>query len=51
MHKGKKQVMPPFLKEGDRIALVSPAYWVPQEVLGQAAEAIRGWGLQPTRTI
>lgn len=39
--------MPPFLKEGDRIALVSPAYWVPQEVLGQAAEAIRGWGLQP----
>ncbi len=39
--------MPPFLKEGDRIALVSPAYWVPQDVLAQAAETIKSWGLQP----
>jgi len=47
MFKGKKVVMPPFLKEGDRIALVSPAYWVPQDVLAQAAETIKSWGLQP----
>ena len=47
MYKGKKIVRPPYLKEGDRVALVSPAYWVPQEVLGQAAETLRSWGLQP----
>ena len=44
---GKKIVQPPFLKAGDKVALVSPAYWVPQEALKQAAETIRGWGLQP----
>ena len=47
MYKGKKFVRPSYLKEGDRVALVSPAYWVPQEVLGQAAETLRSWGLQP----
>lgn len=47
MNKGKKIVRPPYLKEDDKVALVSPAYWVPQEVLGQAAETVRSWGLQP----
>ncbi len=47
MYKGKKIVPPPYLKEGDKVALVSPAYWVPQEVLGQAAKTVRSWGLQP----
>ena len=47
MYQGKKIVQPPYLKAGDKIALVSPAYWVPQEALMQAAETIRGWGLQP----
>ena len=47
MNKSKKIVQPPFLKAGDKVALVSPAYWVPQEALQQAAETIRGWGLQP----
>ena len=47
MYQGKKIVQPPYLKEGDKVALVSPAYWVPQETLQQAAETIRGWGLQP----
>ena len=47
MYQGKKIVQPPFLKEGDKVALVSPAYWVPQESLKQAAEIIREWGLQP----
>lgn len=40
-------VQPPFLKEGDKVALVSPAYWVPQEAILQAAETILSWGLQP----
>lgn len=47
MYQGKKIVQPPFLESGDRVALISPAYWVPQEALQQAAETIRSWGLQP----
>lgn len=47
MNLGKKIVQPPYLKEGDRVALVSPAYWVPQEVLQQAAEVLKSWDLQP----
>ena len=47
MYQGKKIVQPPYLKEGDKVAIVSPAYWVPQEALQQAAETIKGWGLQP----
>lgn len=38
---------PPYLKAGDKVALVSPAYWVPQEAILQAAETILSWGLQP----
>ena len=38
---------PLYLKEGDKVALVSPAYWVPDETLIEAAEVIRSWGLQP----
>ena len=40
-------IQPPFLKAGDKVALVSPAYWVPEEAIMQAAEQIRSWGLQP----
>jgi len=47
MNEGKKIVRPPYLKEGDKVALVSPAYWVPEEVILQAAEVIRGWGMVP----
>ena len=47
MYQGKKIIQPPFLQAGDKLALISPAYWVPQEALQQAAETIRGWGLQP----
>lgn len=47
MYSGKKIVQPPYLKAGDKVALISPAYWVPQEALHQAAETIKSWGLQP----
>ena len=46
MYQGKKIVQAPYLKAGDKVALVSPAYWVPQEALQMAAETIRSWGLQ-----
>lgn len=47
MYQGKKIIQPPYLKAGDKVALVSPAYWVPQEAIHQAAETIKSWGLQP----
>lgn len=47
MTQGKKMIQPPYLKEGDRVALISPAYWVPEDAILQAAEEIRNWGLQP----
>ena len=47
MYKGKKIVQPPHLKPGDKVALVSPAYWVAQEALQLAAETLKSWGLQP----
>ena len=47
MYQGKKIIQPPYLEAGDKFALVSPAYWVPQEALQQAAEVMKSWGLQP----
>ena len=47
MNIGDKIIQPPYLKAGDKVALVSPAYWVPQEAILQAAETILSWGLQP----
>jgi muramoyltetrapeptide carboxypeptidase len=47
MYQGKKIIQPPYLKAGDKVALISPAYWVPQEAIHQAAETIKSWGLQP----
>jgi muramoyltetrapeptide carboxypeptidase len=47
MYQGKKIIQPPYLKLGDKVALVSPAYWVPQEAMQMAADNIRSWGLQP----
>ena len=47
MYQGKKIVQPPYLKAGDKVALVSPAYWVPEETILQAAEVIKSWGLRP----
>ena len=47
MNIGERIIHPPYLKAGDKVALVSPAYWVPQEAILQAAETILSWGLQP----
>jgi muramoyltetrapeptide carboxypeptidase len=38
---------PLFLIPGDKVALVSPAYWVDQEVIAEAAAVVESWGLQP----
>ena len=47
MDQEKKIVLPPYLKEGDKVALVSPAYWIPQESILEAADTVKSWGLQP----
>ena len=47
MNQGKKIVQPPFLKAGDKVAIISPAYWVAGEAVQQAAECVKSWGLQP----
>ena len=51
-HYGNKKVelkciRPGFLKTGDRVALVSPSYYVATEKIEMAAEVLRGWGLEP----
>ena len=47
MYQGKMNIQPPYLKKGDKVALVSPAYWIPDEAILQAAEMIRSWDLVP----
>lgn len=38
--------MPPYLKRGDTVALVSPSYRTPAENVSGAAEVLRGWGFR-----
>ena len=42
-----KTVKPSYLKAGDRVALISPAYYGAMEEVEKAAEVLRGWGLVP----
>ena len=42
-----KCVAPPFLKKGDKVALISPSYSTPIENVEKAADVLRGWGLVP----
>ncbi len=42
-----KIIQPAFLKQGDKVALISPAYWLPKEAIEEAAKQIRKWGLTP----
>ena len=47
MTQRKKIVRLAFLNERDKVALVSPAYWIPQEAIQEAADTIKAWDLQP----
>ena len=40
-------VTPPFLKKGDKVALISPSYTTPMENVEKAADVLRSWGLEP----
>ena len=38
---------PSYLKAGDKVALVSPAYYTSDENVQKAAEVLRSWGFEP----
>ena len=40
-------VQPKFLKKGDKVALISPAYFTPMENVTKTADLLRSWGLEP----
>ena len=42
-----KCVVPAFLKEGDKVALISPSYYTSMENVTKTADVLRGWGLEP----
>jgi len=35
------------LKKGDKVAFLSPAYWLAEEAIQQASEVVESWGLEP----
>ena len=46
-HASPHCVKPNYLKEGDRVALISPSYFTPMENVEKTADVLRGWGLEP----
>jgi len=42
-----KCTMPAFLKQGDKVALISPSYYSSIENTRKAAKVLRGWGFKP----
>ncbi|MGM9868340.1 MAG: LD-carboxypeptidase [Sodaliphilus sp.] len=42
-------VMPPFLKAGDKVAIISPGSTPKDSVVLNAMEVLKGWGLCPVR--
>ncbi len=46
-HASPHCVKPNYLKEGDRVALISPSYFTPMENVEKTANVLRSWGLVP----
>ena len=42
-----KCVKPDYLKQGDKVALISPSYFTPMENVTKTADVLREWGLEP----
>jgi muramoyltetrapeptide carboxypeptidase len=38
---------PDYLKQGDKVALISPSYFTPMENVEKTADVLRSWGLEP----
>jgi len=41
-----KKIQPPFLKSGDEVAIVSPAFSIEEDILNDAVAYLEGWGLK-----
>jgi muramoyltetrapeptide carboxypeptidase len=41
-----KKIQPPFLKEGDKVAIISPSYCIDGKLLIEAKEFLEKWGLK-----
>jgi muramoyltetrapeptide carboxypeptidase len=41
-----KKIQPPFLKEGDNVAIISPSYCIDEKLLFEAKEFLERWGLK-----
>ena len=46
-HRTIEAVIPEYLNKGDKIAIISPAYYTPFENVIGAADVIRSWGYEP----
>lgn len=46
---GEKAILPPFLKRGDKVAIVSPAGAIDAELVDGAIEVLKSWGLRPEK--
>ena len=40
-------IKPDYLKNGDKVALISPSYFTPMENVEKTADLLRSWGLEP----
>ncbi|NMC37499.1 MAG: LD-carboxypeptidase [Bacteroidales bacterium] len=41
----EKKIMPPFLRKGDEVAIVSPAWAIDEDKINKAVLFLEGWGL------
>lgn len=41
-----KKIQPPYLKQGDEVAIVSPSFYIDQDILGEAVIFLENWGLK-----
>jgi len=41
-----KKIQPPFLKENDEVAIISPSYCIDEKILVEAREFLEKWGLK-----
>ena len=49
MAKTNSSIVPPALKQGDKVAIVATARYVDSAVLEFAEKVFKSWGLNPTR--
>jgi muramoyltetrapeptide carboxypeptidase len=42
----KKKIQPPFLKQGDEVAIISPSFCIDEDVLAGAVTFLEKWGLK-----